>query len=828
MSSTASLPIHSRAPACFVRFSSEFSAAKDLSRYRRLSTPNPITGSDIAYLNYMQINGFIPTKTALLLKNNNHDIAFMQQTLLTLIEDMHREKRIGTACREHLSSKLRVSQFSDVLEKLYVIMLYSQISSSHDDLLDGTKKFETVYDYSDMLVKRNLETIAKEKRSLEKQHRVNYLCSWLVQLSIQSKNQLNRDIEELYHDLKNNPINLKPRLLTLIERMQTFSSPIESICLKELYEAVSTFSEAQVLDNLYLQLKTDDYYRECVSRVKHLKQDLSRVEPDALALLSRKIDRAYNGCVYLLKDSKNFMHYSQMRFSANIGKMRAEWQEIQGIFNRVNAVYSHKFCGCQGKNIQQPRILAEWPYMSNTLIDVNKIDPRSGESLREKGILQSHDKNQNRTVAVIGCEWGGGHREVSRGIANMLNQTGYHPVTVNLPDVLKSHDPVRKTLGENWSIARLFNALLSHKAYALINVLRSAGGGAPDPVTEDQKLRLVLQHLLKINPSSIITTYSADNELIIKACNMLGIPCIHIATDIDSTIETRTTPPDFKHFYMGLPFDQPECIQPIQNTTTADQRVITGPPVRHEFTLPRTKEQIDALKKQWGIPLDKRVIVISNGKNGSTSPYPRMLAERYRNTAPNDIPISVVVLTGQGNIAFKDDLDRNVIPHTHLPMQTLAFANPQQMEELMAMASYGGGLIGKTGGGTFFEASTRGTRLCNDNLEPSLFSGGIAHFFVAIAEKIARMVGYPNQMVWEKANMDFGRKHGIVVGSIDDEREFFQQFDRMINNDGQPVISPGLKVANVEDELSKLLDRAYKKVNTDFEAHIARQEHDRL
>lgn len=828
-------PREHRASAAVARFAKEFSTVENVARYQGLSNPYPITGTSVSYVNQLQINGFIATKTALLLKNNFHDIPFTRELLLNVLDQMQNTHLIGGNCRVYLNAKLDRSEFADVLEHLYIIMLYSQTRAAHDVLLNGPKTFEEVSVYSDKLIRRSQDAIAKEKRSLEQDTRVRFLHSWLIHLSTYAPNDqaFQEKIETLYHDLKKQPANLKPRLLELIAEVKAFSSPIESICFSELFEAVSTFSEEEVLDKLYLQLKTDDYYKRCVSRVQHLKKALSTASSDELNAISNRINCIYNGCIQLLKDRKNFSYVSPTRFAANVGKMRAEWQEINQIFNRQRQAFHHEFCGCQAKTPAQPPLLAEWPFTSNTLIPVNELPPRSNKDLNATGILHSYRGNQHQTVAVIGCEWGGGHREVSRGIANMLNQAGYHPVTVNLPDVLIEHDPVRnfcltKWMKANWSIASLFNGLLSHKAYALINVLRSAGGGQPDPTTEDHKLRLVLQHLLKINPSSVVTTYSADNELIIKACKMLGIPCIHIATDIDTTIETRTTAPDFNHFYMGIPFDQEESVQPILTTTTEKQRVVTGPPVRHEFTLPRTEESVLALKDKWHIPRNKKVIVISNGKNGSASPFPKLLAERYRNTPKDDIPVHIVVLTGQGNTSFKNDLDRNIAPRTNLDITTLDFANPQQMEELMAMASYGGGLIGKTGGGTLFEAITRGTRLLCDNLEPSCFSGGITHFCISIIEKIARLLGYPHQMTWERINTDFGKKHGIVIDSVDNQEDFIPLFDRMITNDGQPVPRNRLDVLNVEEQMSQLLFRAHNKASDDFEAYKARREHSDL
>jgi len=371
----------------------------------------------------------------------------------------------------------------------------------------------------------------------------------------------------------------------------------------------------------------------------------------------------------------------------------------------------------------------------------------------------------------------------------------------------------------------MFNGLLACKGYALINLLRwMAIKMPPTPASQEREDNLLLQHLLKINPSAVITTFSDANRATIQACKKLGIPCIYIVTDVDSSVNPSATAPEFDHFYVALPFANEECIRPIRNLTNDSQRIITGPPVRPEFTQPRTQEDIQLLKQKWGIDISKKVVVVTSGKNGAPSPFPELLARRYATLAKDDIPIHLIVLTGDDNTKFRNHLEADVSSKTHLPMTIRPSVSPEDMEELMAMAAYGGVVIGKAGGTTLFEAISRGTRLLCDSIKPGPFSNGFVHFLVSIAERILGLCGFKNQLPWEKVNTEFGSKFGFV-DTVNQVNEFFPKFDKMLLNDNQPLTAPDLEVRNNNVEMNRLVGHAIQKAESDFETHRAREEH---
>jgi UDP-N-acetylglucosamine:LPS N-acetylglucosamine transferase len=812
-----------------LEFNEEFGTESDLSRYESIRSSQRVTAPVVAYLNELQMDSYLPSRIALLLKNNLHDPAFITYTTRSVLYQLKQNGKIGEGCFHFLHSKLNSGDFLSVYRYLYIINLYSKIAQDHDaNAADPTFRFEPPAQYSDKLIKALSHNLDKEEKALQQQSRQQFLKKWLIDIA--GLPNCPREAQQQIFTLVNavmsaNTAQFRTCFLDLLDHLQN-SSELEKMCWRELHSCLTPFSDRDFFEQTYLHLKTESYYKNCLSRVTTLRQSLDRTNSQDLLELSEKCKKAYNGCVYLLGDHKNMAACSNMRFAALVGNMRSEWQLINNAFNRAHQNFSHRLCSCHAQIPASQNELAEWPFNAFPLVPLKPLPPITASQMQARGITEaSFRENSKKTIAVIGCKWGGGHIETTRGTCNNLASLGYHAVSVDLPEILMSEDPVRNSLitrwlGKDWSTATVFEGLLKEKAFAFINFLRwlssklSATGGY-----SESQLKLVMEHLLKVKPDSVITTYSAHNEVLIKACEMLGIPCIHIATDINNEIETRDHPPAFPLFKMALPFNTPEAIDPVTKTTSEAQRIFTGPPVKHEYTLPRTEADIRQLKQQWGIEINKKVVVISNGKTGGFSPYPEILAKKYATTRPEDIPIHLVVLCGKDNPQFKRHLEQNVLGKTNLPMTVELFT--PKMEELMSMASYGGVVIGKAGGTTIFESLVRGTRILVDNVRPHFLFQGFRHFFITCAEMCLRKIGFKRQLPWEKANMEFAKKNGLA-GVFKEEKDFLPKLEEMLSNDSRPVRMP-FELKNIETELPRYLRELLTQAEVDLGARRARE-----
>ncbi len=810
-------------------FNEEFGTETDISRYETIRSEKRVTSPSIFYLNELQMGSYIPTRIALLLKNNLQDTAFITHTSRSVLYQLKQSGKIGEGCFNFLHQKIDSGDFLTLFKYLYIISLYTRIAQVHDAASpDLAFHFEAPAIYADRLVRSPSHTISKEEHALEEQSRITFLRQWLTDLRAKPScpREAQQQIDSLTATLESrDTLKFREEFLSLLDQLKK-SPELEKICWEELQSTLTPFTGKDFFGQAYLRLKAENYYKNCVSRVTTLRRSLDWTNGNDLIELTEKCKKAYNGCIYLLGDNKNMPACSPMRFAAITGNMKNEWKLINNVFDRAHGQSAHRLCACHAQAPASQNELAEWPFNSHPLIPLNSPQPISPQHMQQQGIdPAAYQENTKKTIAVIGCQWGGGHKEIARGISTNLASLGYHPVTMDLPEVLISEDPVRnffltRWLGKKWSIATLYAGLIAEKAFAMINFLRwFSQKDAPKPAYTESQLKLVMHQLLKVNPDAVIIDYSAHTEAVIKACEILGIPCMHVGADINNKIETRDTPPSYAHFKMSLPFNEPEVINSVSDTTTPEQRIITGPPVRHEFTVPRTPEDIQRLKQQWGIDVNKKVVIIQNGAAGGFSPLPEILAKKYANMDPNDIPIHLVVLCGKENHGFKRHLEQTVAKKTNLPITAALWSN--KMEELMAMASYGGVLIGKAGTTTIFESIVRGTRILIDNIRPSFLFEGFAHFALTCVEMVLRKFGFKGQIYWEKDNTDFTKRHGLAE-AFKNDGEFLAKFDRMLNNDGRPV-SHGIELKNVEKEIPRHLREMIVRADFDLAARRSRE-----
>lgn len=812
-------------------FNRVYGAETDSSRYENLKSDRQATGPLVTLLNQLQIGELIPARTAILIKNNLHDTPFVKASLTNLLFDLRSRLVLSENFFQRLHFQINGNAFEAVLSSLYAVLLYSKLAEAHDlATLNSAFHFQSSQDYSDRLIELNSFQQRQEFKKLEKQFQKKKLEQLLLKLT--SHEGIDPTIPGgstalFVHLHKSSPAVFKEELTRYLETLSTSASPFEQLNIGELLKEVRETAPEQIIGQSYASLATEEHLKQCVRSINILSQTLELSSRDELIASMPKCKSAYNGSLYLLHDFKNLPPISPTRFHQRTGQLKTQWEKINNTITRATGQPAHQLCSCQTALSPSQNGLAEWPHHSKSLIQLTPAEIGAINTPASPTLINpmTRQQNQQKIIAVIGCHWGGGHSAVTQGVISNLAKFGYHTHTIDLPKVLVSEDPVRnffltRWLGKDWTVDFLFNSLLRKKAHACINFLRSLSRGGPDPEGHQRKLTLTLNQLLTSNPDMVITTYSAHNEPIFDACRLLGIPCLHISTDIDTSVETRTAPRETSHEKMMIAFDDPDMIRRVETTTRPDQLVIGGPPVRHEFTIPRTREDAIYLKQQWGIDPKKKVIVIANGKNGTHSRYPKILAKRYANIDPQDIPFHLVVLCGSNNRSFLNELEQNVIPSTNLPMSLFTSVPGQQMEEMITMAAHGGCVVGKAGGSTLFESIARGTRMLIDNTEPPIFSMGITHAIFFIFEWILRKFGYKDQLPWEEINATFALGNGFA-DSFRTEDEFLNKLDRLTDHE-DPAPMPFI-VRNCEEVLLQTVSSMLFAAETDRDMVRIRQ-----
>ncbi len=701
-------------------------------------------------LNALECEGYVPPKVAAFLKNNLQDRSFAASLLTKTIEHLGERGMISLRMKNHLFDKIQKDDFGYVIQILYGCMILPNPKSEIDqeELIVYTRaELANVISHREQVRCRELlkSKILTLSHGLKQQEKEQYVSSLIEALE------------------SNDPKKFKahfPDFLDYLKNKQTH--PIRKYCFEDLKETCLQMSSKDFFLSLFQAFQAQEFYGGYLAQVRCLtgalqQASLSSLPSRELEAILEKCKVAYQNMLYITADFKNMPCISKTAFSYTYGELRSEWMKI----NRLFASHKHLFCDCHASG--HPK--AVWP-----LYDANKIfcQVESSESM----------VNQGESVAVLGCDWGNGHRSASQNITKICEKAGYHPISVNVPtEILADEDPVSKLLGSKKNVGWLTNGLAYHGAFRILNFLKKIASPKPP---EESTVKKVVQHFLRIRPSFLISSYSRHNEEFIKAAEILGLPLLHVSTDIDVTVETRKEPPSYPHFKMTLPFGDEEIKNKVAGKTVREsQLVLTGPPVKAADDQDRTKEEILVLKRKWGIPEHKKVVIVTNGGNGSLSSYPEMLVKKYAKMKPEEVPFHLIVLCGKNKTAQQEYLMTKVAPKATFKMDPYTFVPPEQMEELISMASLGGCVIGKAGGMTLFELLKHGTRILVDEIPHKASKGGPAHFFLTLLNKILYFFRIPNKLSWEEFNQDYASRLGLAE-KVRNQKEFYSAFEKVL------------------------------------------------
>jgi UDP-N-acetylglucosamine:LPS N-acetylglucosamine transferase len=730
--------------------------------YDAVVSETPVSSPKLAkivdQLNGLECEGFIPSKTAIFLKNNLHDSVFVASLLTKLVINLHENKIINSTVKAHLLSKIDSGEFSDVVQFLYACMLIpdEDKSMAQDEL--------TLYSEGEL---------SKYVEHREQLRSREYLKSKLLHLGGKlSAEDRERYVAPLIEAINaNNPKQFKADFLVFVHFLAgKQDNEIQKYCFEDILETFKGVPEKGFFRAAHQAFRTQDFYGSYVARVRDLTRslqtaDLASQDAHELTHLFEKCQRAFHNTVCALADFKNMPCASKTAYCLVYGQLSGEWLKVNQLFQ----AHKHALCRCHASGHAKP----VWPlYKPDFFFNLSP---------------SSSPRDMGESVAIIGCDWGNGHRAAAQNTARIYEKMGYHPVSVNLPtEVLADEDPVRKVLG--WAspvcnVGWLVNGLARNGAFRVYNMLR----GNPKPADPSpETVKKVVQHLLKINPSMIVSTYSAHNESLIRAGEILGRPVMHINTDVDAKIETRDKPPTYPHFKMAIAFpDKDQVEQLVDRTVTREQLVVSGPPVKEIDDQDRTLEDVHRMKDKWGIPRNKKLVFVTSGGNGGNSPYVEMLVKKYAGKKPEEIPFHLVVLCGRDNAKFRDYITTKLCPKTGIKIDAYTSVPPEDMEELMTMASYGGCVIGKAGGMTLFELTKRGARILIDDMPSGLLSGSVGHFFLGLLDRILGLFGVKSKLPWEAVNQKFACDQGLAQ-IIHNENEFNAAFDQALSH-SEPV-----------------------------------------
>jgi hypothetical protein len=738
------------------------SAGPSEDRYVQLKSNDQLADSRVLrMINGLEIEEFLPAKIAILLKLNWNDMDFSSALLSRIVQHCREKNQISHELAEHMLNTVRQPtsySLEKVLHLLYASMrlhkgedVYSDldlIRVSDKELLDliGRKELLCGQTY----LRDKLASIADQFSQPEQRQELSCLQGYIT-----THNQ--KAFKENFIRFLDSVVDMQPE-------------GTKKFIFEEIKQVAQTIPESGYFTSLYRILKTHDFYSkslkdivELTSQITHLSQ--SEDSEDEIAALASRCHTAFHNTLYLLADYKNMSKGSMTLYSLQHGLIRDQWKKINTFFDGKR----HMLCECHANEPSERRAL--WPLNQSPFISIKK-----GEH---------QDRDNGDTAAVLGCNWGSGHKQATINACEILEDVGAHAVSIDIPDDMLCDHPENVGRPSTFSATNVVNFLAQNKSFAVINFLRTITGmNSVMPPPEREKIRKALQRMLLVNPSYVISTIGSQSEPVYKAAEMMGIPSMHIVTDVDRKIMSRAAPLEYPYHKELIPYAEDVMAPNISTTERPEQIAVVGPPTKRVYDIDRDEGDIDRLRHELradediDIPRGKKLVVISNGSAGSFSPYPEIIQRKIAELGDDFV---VVVLCGNNNESYFNHVNRIA---SYLPRGTIIpkrLVKPETMEKLYRISSRGGCVVGKAGGLTIFELSKCGARLIVDNM-PSKFSfskGFFRNFVSAFNWILKRVFKFQDVLPWEKINQDFAKTQGFA-SSVTSEDEFCNTLKEML------------------------------------------------
>lgn len=318
-----------------------------------------------------------------------------------------------------------------------------------------------------------------------------------------------------------------------------------------------------------------------------------------------------------------------------------------------------------------------------------------------------------KKIIVFTSSGGNGHISATKALQTYLSdEYEIQPVYI-FEEVFKGVDPAATLTFGTITGEDIYNFFLRRRHYQILNKIYRLGTWYFG-IRSKSMLKLLIAFLDKQKPDLIVSVIPVVNDIILAACKDLKIPFLLIPTDFDvSSFLVRIHQPSYDKFALTLGSNDPLVLKTIANAAiNPEQVVFAGLPMRKDFF--ETKD-IGILKKQFGVPEGKPVIVIMMGGQGNTSilAFAKQLAT---------LPISAHIIFCIGRNSSIASTIKNIHFAPYLSITVLGFT--ERISDLLAMADL---LITKSGSVSFAEGITMKVPMILDATAPLLYWERLNH-----------------------------------------------------------------------------------------------------
>lgn len=295
-----------------------------------------------------------------------------------------------------------------------------------------------------------------------------------------------------------------------------------------------------------------------------------------------------------------------------------------------------------------------------------------------------------KKILICSTTGGGGHLIVTEALMHYLGSDYTVEVVSIFNGILSSLDLVKIISLGNYNWIRLYDDLLVGKWFRILNWCKTLGAWYLQ-LRHKSLVRIITAYLKEQQPDMVISVVPLINDALIEATRTLNIPLCILPTDLDASMFINgIKKPDHPNLVLAYSFDEPAIYKTIKPAEFAPTQLSAiGFPMRPDFLTPKNNDQI---KKKYGIPLDKPVILLLMGYQGSQALY--AFAQELTTLT---IPVHLVICTGKDEkIAHK--IHTIAFP-PHISITIVGFTG--HIAELMSIADL---LIAKSGSVSLCEA----------------------------------------------------------------------------------------------------------------------------
>ena len=297
-----------------------------------------------------------------------------------------------------------------------------------------------------------------------------------------------------------------------------------------------------------------------------------------------------------------------------------------------------------------------------------------------------------KKIIIFTSSGGNGHISATKALQSYLSdEYEIQPIYI-FEEIFKGIDPVAlitlgKITGED-----VYNFFLRRRYYQILNGIYLVGNWYFG-IRKKSMVRLLKKFIETQKPDLIISVIPVVNDIILIAAQEQGIPFLLIPTDFDVTsFITGIYQPNYDKFILTLGSNDQLVVQTAQKAfINPEQIIFAGLPMRKDFF---ENKDTESLKKQFGVPENKPVIVIMMGGQGNTS----ILAFAHQLAT---LPIAVHIIFCIGRNSSIADTIKTIHFAPYITITVLGFT--ERISDLLAMADL---LITKSGSVSFAEGIT--------------------------------------------------------------------------------------------------------------------------